>query len=152
MMRRNDKKIHDKELIYSIIQKAQVCRLALVSEDNPYIIPLNFGYKDNCLYIHSAPEGKKIDILKHNQKVCFEMDTDFKLIKAEKPCDYGASYYSVIGFGNAEFIRKLEKKRLALNIIMNHYTDKEDFVFDEKMLKNTTIIKIKIKKITGKQS
>jgi len=152
MVRRNDKKIHDMELINSIIQKAQVCRVAFSYENDPYIIPVNFGYKDNCLYFHSAPKGKKIDILNHNQNVCFEMDIDFKLKKGKKACDYGASYFSVIGFGKAEFIVELEKKRRALNIIMNHYTSKNDFIFDEYVLKNTTVIKIKTTNLTGKRS
>ena len=71
-MRRKDKEIKDKEVIESIIKRATVCRIALSENNVPYIVPLSFGYKDNCLYFHSAPEGRKIDIIKQNNNVCFE--------------------------------------------------------------------------------
>ena len=68
-VRRKDKEIKDKEVIESIIKRATVCRIALSENNVPYIVPLSFGYKDNCLYFHSAPEGRKIDIIK--QRVNF---------------------------------------------------------------------------------
>ena len=62
-MRRKDKEIKDKKEIESIIKRAKVCRIALSDNNMPYIIPVNYGYKNNCIYIHSASEGKKIDII-----------------------------------------------------------------------------------------
>ncbi|TFF99007.1 MAG: pyridoxamine 5'-phosphate oxidase family protein [Promethearchaeota archaeon] len=151
-MRRKDKEIKDKKIITSIIQKAKVCRLALSNKNIPYIVPLNYGFQDNCIYFHSAKEGKKIDIIKQNNNVCFEIDLDFKLIPGKKACDFTASYISVVGFGKAEIVDDLEKKRDALNIIMKHYTGKNNYSFNEKSLKNTLIIKIKITDLSGKKS
>lgn len=63
-MRRSDKEIKDKSTIESILNEAQVCRIALCNDNKPYIVPMNFGFKDNYIYIHSACEGHKIDIIK----------------------------------------------------------------------------------------
>ena len=60
-MRRKDKEIKDQQEIESILGKADVCRLAFSDNDIPYIVPVNYGYRDHCLYFHSAKEGKKID-------------------------------------------------------------------------------------------
>jgi hypothetical protein len=83
-MRRKDKEISDIALIEDIITKARVCRLALYDNARPYIVPLCFGYKDNILYFHSAPEGKKLSLLRNNNRVCFEFDTDHELVTGEK--------------------------------------------------------------------
>ena len=120
-MRRNEREIKDIVLIEEIIRKSQVCRLALSEDDRPYIVPLCFGYKDNTLYFHTAREGKKLNMLKENNNVCFEIDTDHELIKGKKACSCSMKYRSVIGFGKAKLIEEIELKRRALNIIMQNY-------------------------------
>ena len=95
-MRRSEKEITDKLAIEKIINASLVCRLALSDGNQPYIVPLCFGYQDRTLYFHSALEGKKIDILKKNKRTCFEFDVNSEIIKAEKACKWGMKYQSVI--------------------------------------------------------
>ena len=83
-MRRTEREIKDKSEIEQIISKAIVCRVAVSDENEPYIIPMCFGFRDGVLFFHSALEGKKIEILKKNNKVCFEMDIDTELVEGEK--------------------------------------------------------------------
>ena len=149
-MRRDEREIKDIASIEKIIRKAQVCRLALSENDRPYIVPLCFGYKDNALYFHTAREGKKLDILKKNNNVCFEIDTDNELVKGKKACSCSMKYRSVIGFGRAEIIEETELKRRALNIIMQNYFD-GFFKYPDEAVNNTVIIKVKIDSMTGKQ-
>ncbi|NMC96524.1 MAG: pyridoxamine 5'-phosphate oxidase family protein, partial [Deltaproteobacteria bacterium] len=73
-MRKKERAIKDRKDIDGIIRRCRVCRLAMSDDDQPYIIPLNFGYDGFCLYFHAAPEGRKIDILKRNNRVGFEFD------------------------------------------------------------------------------
>lgn len=150
-MRRKDKQINDVTAIESIIQQAQVCRLAMCDGGRPYIVPLCFGYKDNVLYFHSAGEGKKLEVLKRNANVCFEFDIDTQLIKAERPCDWGLRYRSVVGFGKAVFIEDVKLKRKALDVIMQQYSEKS-FEYPQEAIANITIIKVEIESMTGKQS
>ena len=150
-MRRKDKEITDIKEIEEIISKSKVCRLALSLDNTPYVVPLSFGYKDKIIYFHSAKQGKKVDILKANNKVCFEFDIDHELVESEKGCSWGMKFRSVIGFGEASFIESIEEKQKALDIIMQNYTDKT-FLFEEKRLNSTLVWKIDIEQITGKKS
>jgi len=150
-MRRSEKEISDRAIIDAVILRSRICRLALAFNDCPYVIPICFGYENNALYFHSAPEGRKIDILQKNNKVCFEFDTDHQIVEAEKACKWGMKYRSVIGSGKASFVEDPESKRKALGIIMRQYSDREH-QFDETAIGKTVIIKVDIETITGKQS
>jgi len=149
-MRRKDKEIKDKAEIERIIQKALVCRVALSDGDSPYVFPVCFGFKDGTIYFHSAQEGKKIEILRKNNKVCFELDIDTELVEGEGGCDWGIRYSSVIGFGTASFIKDIEEKKKALHVLLEHYSDKA-YEFPEPSLNQVAVIKIRVESMTGKK-
>jgi len=152
-MRRKEKEIKLKSEIENIISKADVCRLALSFDNIPYIVPVSFGYKDNSVFIHSAAEGKKIEILKKNNNVCLEFDTDTEIIKGEIACKWSMKYRSVIAFGKAYFIEENIEKRKALEIIMKHYTNgSNEIEFSEEALNKTAVIEVILTSIFGKQS
>ncbi len=150
-MRRKDREIKDNKEIESIINSAPVCRIALSENGLSYIFPVCFGYTDKSLYFHSSNAGKKIDIIKKNNNVCFEIDIYEGLIINGYPCDWDVRYRSVIGFGKAVFIEGAQEKINALNMILEHYSD-ESFAFPENSVKNVTVIKVEIENITGKIS
>ena len=151
-MRRNDKEIKDPILIEKILEKADICRIALIDEDRPYIIPMNYGYKDRCIYLHSASEGRKIEILKKNNQVCFELEYETELLKAEQPCQYGMKYYSIIGWGKAKFVTDYQEKIKSLDIIMQQHDPNIEFKYDENQVNLSTIILIEMNELTGKMS
>ena len=110
-MRRADKEITDKTLIGKILTEAEVIRLAMVDEGEPYLVAMNYAYVDGYLYIHSAKEGRKIGILSKNNKVAFQTDKDVKSVLEKEACSCGTKYFSVFGTGRAIFIRdKVENK------------------------------------------
>jgi len=150
-MRRKEKEITEESAIEAIITKSLVCCLALSDGNSPYIVPLCFGYKDKVLYFHGSLNGKKIDIIRKNQKVCFEFDINTEIVKAEDACHWSMKYRSVIGFGKAVLLEDKEEKRKALNIIMSQYSDRT-FQFNDDTLKKTGVIKVEIESMTGKQS
>ena len=150
-MRRKEKEITDIKEIESIIQKSQVCRLALADEGLPYIVPLCFGYKNKILYFHSAKEGQKIDILRRNHQVCFEFDIDARVRSGKTACAWGMAYKSVIGCGTASFVEDPEEKQKALDIIMRQYSEGE-FEYSAKNLAEMLVIKVVISAMTGKKS
>ena len=150
-MRKKEKEITDPLEIEEIIKKAEICLIGLVDDDEPYIVPLCFGYEKNALYFHSAPEGRKIDLIKKNSRVCFEIDTDVKIVSAEKPCGWTTRYRSVIGVGRAVILRDDEEKRHGLSVIMRQYSaDSAGFEFEKIDL--ASVIKIEIERISGKKS
>jgi uncharacterized protein len=151
-VRRSDKEITDSNEIAVIMEKAAFCRIALSDEDSPYIVPVNFVVRDNYLYFHSSREGRKINILRKNNQVCFEIDSDTEIVKGEVPCSWGTRYLSVIGFGRAFFLEKEPEKKKALNYLMEKYAGKGSFSYKTEALEKIAVISIRIEKITGKKS
>lgn len=150
LMRRREKQVTEKKQVEQILAKAQVCRLAMVDKGHPYVVPLNFGYRDGTLYFHSAPEGRKIDVLKSDPRVCFEVDELVKMNKAALACDWGASFKSVIGTGTALFLETPAEKKAGLDIIMAHYSGRS-FDYPEEKLAKTAVIQVTIHEMTCKQ-
>ena len=149
-MRRREKQITDTKQMEEILAQAQVCRLAMVDNGHPYVVPLNFGYRDGALYFHSALEGRKMDVLKSDPRVCFEVDELVKMNKAAQACDWGVSFRSVIGTGTARMLETPAEKKAGLDIIMAHYSGRA-FDYPEEKLAKTAVIQVTIHEMTGKQ-
>lgn len=152
-MRLINNEIKEIEEIHRIIRKCDVLRVGMSVNNNPYIVPLNFGFKENTFYFHGAKEGRKIDMIKINPSVCFEMDTDHCLVgESEKACDWTMTYASVMGMGIMTIIDDWDEKREALNILMAEYGGNDTYEYDDNMLDRIGIMKLEIKEISGKKS
>jgi uncharacterized protein len=149
-MRRKEKEIKEMAIIDTIIKEAQVCRLAMVDQDKPYVVPLSFGYDGAHIYFHSALEGRKIEVLRKNPHVCFEFDQVIKLKKHKEACEWGMSFKSVIGEGQAILVEEITEKIHALGVIMAQYSQRR-FEFSRESMEKTAVIKVVIRQITGKQ-
>jgi nitroimidazol reductase NimA-like FMN-containing flavoprotein (pyridoxamine 5'-phosphate oxidase superfamily) len=151
-MRRKEKEIKDPEEIVAILKQAPVLRLGLCCQAVPYVVPLNFGYRDGCLYLHSGKQGKKMDMIRANPRVCFQTDLDVEVIPSDKPCDWGAKFASVIGFGTASILEDPEEKRSGLDAIMEHYASQPAQPYPDSILEHTAVIKVLVEGMTGKRS
>jgi len=150
-MRRSEREIKDRSAIEEILRKATVCRLAVCDGNVPYVVPLNFGYSDNRLYFHSASEGRKMETIKANPLVCFEVDIDHEIVPGDIPCAGTARYRSVIGFGKARLLEDLAQKKRALDIILGHY-GRGPLEYPEGAFDEVAVVEIEIESLTGKQS
>lgn len=151
-MRRKDKEITNKKFVEEILRKSEICRIAMVDDGEPYLVPVNYGYSENDIYIHSASQGKKIDILRKNNRVCFEIDYGHEILKDALACNWSAKYRSLIGYGNVDILTDEKEKRFGLDKIMEHYGKTENIFYKEENKKNIVILKIHIEKVTMKQS
>lgn len=155
-MRRAEREIVDVEEILAVIEACQVCRLGMIHNGMPYIVPLNFGYEyadgTLVLYFHSAREGKKITALRENPRVCFEMDVEHGLIKGETPCKYSYAYESVMGTGTASFIETAAEKTHALDVIMTRQLGQPvGFSYPEQALAALATYRVTAESFTGKR-
>ena len=150
-MRKKDREITDIDEIERIIKKAIRCRIGLVDNDEPYVVPVSFGYERNALYFHSALEGRKVELIKKNNKICFEIDTDVEVVKGKKPCAWTMKYRSVIGVGRAYILGNDEEKSHGLKLIMRQYTE-GNFSFPKSALDSVLVVRVDIESITGKKS
>ncbi len=136
----------------SIIQKCQFCNMAMVDADGaPYVIPMNFGYEEDHIYLHSARSGKKVDVLMNNPNVCISFSTDEELrwVNEEVACSWGMKYKSVLATGTVEFIDDYDAKEEALKIIMKNYSN-IDFKFNAPAVKDVLVFRVKIGKLEGR--
>ena len=150
-MRRTEKEIVNKKTIEKILSKSQICRIALFDDEYPYVFPVNYGYKNNSIYVHCAHEGKKINLIKKNNKACFEIEDSVKIIEDDISCNWTTKYRSVIGYGEIDFVADFEGKTEGLDVIMNQH-GKLGNSYGKKPIDRVMILKLNIKSVTAKQS
>ncbi len=151
-MRRRDKQLTRHEELEEIIRRGAICHLAFSDEGAPYVIPMNYGYSENSLYFHSAAEGRKLDIIRKNNKVAFAITADIAFIKAENACNWGMRFNCVTGTGQAVILTEKQDKLRGLAIIMGQYDKRGPWKFDEKSVEKTVVIRLDIAEMTGKRS
>jgi len=152
-MRKTHQEITDPAIIEEILSCSVICHVAMTDDNGlPYLLPFNYGYRDNCIYIHSAPSGRKIDILRKRGKVRFEVVQKAEILKHENACNWSTIYRSAAGYGKVEIITDPELKRKGLEIIMSHNGMTKAPAFEDRQVGSMVILKVHIEEMTGKQS
>jgi nitroimidazol reductase NimA-like FMN-containing flavoprotein (pyridoxamine 5'-phosphate oxidase superfamily) len=165
-MLRKEKEIQNQELLEELLRSAPVCRLGfapgseLKGVENsgadapitgyPYVVPVHFVHAEGLIYIHSARQGRKIEMTKRNPRVCVEIDEFLGLKPAEQACDFGTRFRSLIAFGRARIVEEAGPKRRALQLLMEKYAGRS-FEFPEREIDRVAILEIRIEELTGKQ-
>ena len=152
-MTKRELQITDENQIRTILDTAKVLHLGLCVDNEPYVVPMNYGY---CLengklvfYLHGALRGKKLDMIRANPRVFVELDCDRTPFEGEKPCQYGLGYSSVMGRGKATIVENVEEKMEALTHLMKTQTGK-DFSFTEQLGSIVAVIRIDVEEFTAK--
>lgn len=151
-MRKKNQEITDPVILEEVLKESEICRLAMMDGDRPYILPFNYGYAKQCIYIHCAPVGKKIDLLQKNPEVCFEIEHTAELIQDDKACKWSELYRSVIGYGRVEMVTDFVEKVAGLEVIMHSNGAQGPQEFEDKHVDACIILKVHITEISGKQS
>ena len=151
---RREREVTDPQAIQAILDKGQIVHIAMIDGDEPYLVPMNYGYtmEDDCLtlYVHGAPKGRKTDVLRVNPKVFFSLECDVTPFEGPVACRHGTTYASVMGAGKAEILEDPEEKKAALTILMKTQTGK-DFTFDDRMVSIVSVIRIRADYYTAKK-
>lgn len=138
-----------KDEINQIINKCEVCTIGMLDGENgPYVLPFNFGYKDDRLYIHSGPQGKKIEIWEKDNRVCVSFSTDYQMrIQNESvACSYSMRYRSALVYGKVLPVLDPSEKERVLNVIMEKYSGKSKFAYSKPALENVKVFEIVVEK------
>jgi uncharacterized protein len=149
-MRRKNREIADREEIDAILSSANLMHIALVDGDTPFLVPVFYAFDGTAIYFHSAKAGTKIEIMKRNNNVCFEVSIDHGIIEDDIVCAFEAQHRTVIGFGKASFVVDEAEKMKALDGIVARFTDKK-FEYPKTNLGLTVVIRIDIESIKGKK-
>lgn len=153
-MRKREREITDPSEIQSILDACKILHLGLSDEEQPYVVPLNYGYiLENgklTFYLHGANEGYKYDVIRKNPRISFAMECDAIPFEGKVACQYGMSYRSLMGMGQAEIVTDTEEKEYALSVLMKCQTGK-DFEFNEKLVSIVNVIKITVEHYSAKK-
>ena len=152
-MTKRERQITDEAQILHILDTAKVLHLGLAVDNEPYVVPMNYGYTmENgkpVLYLHSAVRGKKLDMIRANPRVFFEMDCDLQPFEGKVPCQYGLVYSSIMGRGTASIVEDVEEKKQAMSLLMKTQTGKE-FTFEDRLVSIVSVIRIDVAEYTAK--
>jgi nitroimidazol reductase NimA-like FMN-containing flavoprotein (pyridoxamine 5'-phosphate oxidase superfamily) len=153
-MRVSKKEIKDPDVITGLLSQCHVGRLGTIGRDGyPMIKPLNFVYHAEKVYFHSAQEGEKMEHIRGDNRVCFEIDLPMAYVKSlSVPCKADYLYRSVIIKGRAHIVGDKSERLLALKYLMTKYQPEGGYGgFPEDKLQLTAIVRIDIEEITGKE-
>lgn len=142
---------HHKE-ITEIIHRCQICHVAMVTpEGNPYLVPMNFGFEEDIIYLHSAQKGKKIDCLKNHPEACINFTTDqvLRYQNEEVACSWSMKYRSVLCYGRVEFIEDPEQKRKALDILMKQYSGRP-FTYNDPSIREVSCWMVRVQRFDAR--
>ena len=151
--------IKSKEKIIEFLSSQQTGRISSIDENGyPQIIPMNFVFINDAVYIHSHIRGEKLDNIRRNQKVGFEVDKSLEFLPSyfSDPTDASLAdtlYISVVIKGNASIVSDKEEKTNALNGLMKKYQPEggyEPIKPDMDVLKEVEVIKIIPESLRGK--
>ena len=153
-MTKRERQVTDEKQILQILDTAKVLHLGLAVNNEPYVVPMNYGYTmENgklTVYLHSAVKGKKLDMIRENPNVFFEIDCDLQPFgEGDIPCQYGMVYSSVMGRGKATIVEDVEEKIAAMSALMKTQTNKE-FSFNERLVSIVAVIRIDVAEYTAK--
>jgi len=152
-MTKRERQITDEKKILDILDAGKVLHLGLAVDNEPYVVPMNYGYTyENgklVVYLHSAVRGKKLDMIRANPKVFFEIDCDRVPFEGSLPCQYGLAYSSVMGKGVARIVDDVEEKKKAMTILMKTQTGK-DFSFEDRLVSIVAVIRIDVDAYSAK--
>jgi nitroimidazol reductase NimA-like FMN-containing flavoprotein (pyridoxamine 5'-phosphate oxidase superfamily) len=117
--------IPDLPKIQEVIQNSLYCHLSCCSDNDPYLVPIAFGYDGDYLYFHTGQAGKKIEIWKNNTRVCLAFESNVKINShPDRACDWSFSYQSVLMHGTVEEVTEPNQKEHGLAVIMKQYSSR----------------------------
>jgi hypothetical protein len=161
LIRQDHKKleIKSKEKVIEFLSSQQTGRIASIDENGfPQIIPMNFVFINDVIYMHSHVRGEKLDNIRRNQKVGFEVDKNLEFLPSYFTDPTYAEfadtlYISVVIKGNANIVSDKDEKTIALNGLMEKYQPEggyEPIKPDMDILKGVEVIKIIPESLRGK--
>ena len=143
--------IKSKEKIIEFLNQQETGRVSSIDKDGfPQIIPMNFVYANDAIYMHSHPKGEKLENISKNPKVGFEVDQSLEFLPSyfTSPTDASQAdtlYISVVIKGKASLVAEPKEKTMALNELMKKYQPEggyEKLTPDMKVVEEVAIIKV----------
>ena len=152
-MRRKEKEITLRSEMDAVINKARVCRLAMMDGDRTYIVPSQFRVRRQGPLFPFHPGGEKAGPSPEEPDgSALNSIRTYRSSAGDVPCKWGMGYRSIIGWGEVEFILEPDARRGALDIIMAHYSGESSFAYTDAEINRVSVFKVTVLEMTGKRS
>jgi nitroimidazol reductase NimA-like FMN-containing flavoprotein (pyridoxamine 5'-phosphate oxidase superfamily) len=149
-MRRAEREITESRECWEVLDAAPVLYLAFHDKPSPYVIPVTFGVEEGRIWVHGAPSGAKITLLRANPRVGFSAHCGFSIVTAVAACDFSVRARSVVGWGKARIVEKEAERLRGLDLILRHYSNAAG-VYRPVALSRTSVIAIEVETIRAKR-
>jgi len=153
-MRRKEREVIERNAQLEILKNADAVRIAFAVDKEPYIVSMNFGFvweERLQLYLHCAREGKKLDMMRRNNRVCFQMDVDHQMVIDQIPCRWSMNYASIVGRGSLVEVVDERERFLGLNCMMADYGNTGEAGFPAETLQETTVLRLDVEELSAKR-
>lgn len=122
-IRRQDRAVEDQAWMEAFLQRASFGTLATALHDQPYVHANLFVYdpQRRTIYLHSASEGRTIDNVRLNPKVCFTVAEMGRLLPQPQARGFSVEYGSVVVFGVARLVNEPDEMLHGLRLLMEKY-------------------------------
>ncbi len=153
-LRRKERAMKTAREMELLLERMLVGRMAVTTEDGPYIVAVNYLFFEGSIYFHSGLAGRMLDALRADPRVCFMVDEIGPQVIWEGGCGISQIYKSVVCFGKAEFVEEQKEKRQILEKMVQKYVPSSYppvLVMDQN-LQRTVVVKIIIESMTGKEN
>ena len=146
-----EREITDINEIENRLRSARVCRIALIDNEYPYIVPMCFGYNFTGekleIYFLCEEKGKKMDLIRANRKAAFEIDRLHDIIKADHFPGFAAYYHSITGTGTIEIVTGIDKIN-GITLLTKKYMDGvSENKYSEQTLNSFAVLKLTADKL-----
>jgi hypothetical protein len=150
--RREERAIQSPREMELLLERMPVGRMAVNTTDGPYAVAVNYLFLEGNIYFHSAHEGRKIEALRADPRICFLVDDVGPLVLFEKGCGISQIYESVVCFGKVEFVEDPIEKRRVLECMLRKFMTSERQIppIADKDIHRTALAKIVIESMSGK--
>lgn len=153
-MRHKDRQISDKAELESTLEKGQVITLCLMDGQEPYLVPLNYGYADGKIFFHSGKAGRKVEVLARNNKVKALVVLDAELYMSEnnnQACSMSSRFKSIMIDGEVELLSDPASARQGMLALLKQ-SKAGHLELPENKMRTVNIYCLHIKDMVGKKN
>jgi uncharacterized protein len=149
--RRKERAIMNPGEMEALLDRMATGRLAMTTEDGPYVVPVNYLFAEGSIYLHTGARGRKVEALRADSRICFLVDEVGPQVTWDRGCGISQIYESVMCFGRAAFVEELGEKRRILERMVHKFVPAgTPFPLTDKNIESTAVVRIRVVWMTGK--
>jgi len=150
--RKSDMQIKEHSQAEEILARGNLLCLAMSSDGQPYVVPMNYGLHQGRIYMHTGHKGLKMEVLAANPRVSFTVYEGVEMVSDPQPCAWDTRYQSVVGLGSARLVGDPAEKRAGLEAIARACGHDGGEAMPEEKVRMVAVLCIEIDHLSGKKN